>query len=167
MDGTGFAAAGGIVTASHVVSNCTGGAVVSFGLGSGSLVQNDPSHDLALLSSTGFDVGHAPPGLLIERKPPAVGDSVVLLGLPAGNRAVKAMNGTISAVDQPAKLSSPDGLHETLRGSIAVDVEGLAAGDSGGPAVDSAGKVVGVVEGGGKGFAYVTPAVALLTHARN
>ena len=155
--GTGFATARGIVSALHVVAGCANGAAVSLGGRSANLVATDPAHDLALLHESGFGPGEGPPRLGIETRRPKVGESLALLGFPGDRGELRVLNGTIIGVDRSAALSSREGLHERLNDVISVDVEGLAPGESGGPAIDSSGKVVGVVEAGGRGFAYLTP----------
>ncbi|MGZ4182296.1 MAG: hypothetical protein ACXVUL_16630 [Solirubrobacteraceae bacterium] len=50
---------------------------------------------------------------------------------------------------------------ETLRDTIQVAVPGVVQGESGGPAVDSAGNVVGVIEGSAAGIATLTPVTDL------
>ena len=156
LAGTAFVTAGGIITALHVVAACA--AAVSVGTATGNLVGNDRAHDLALLRTDGFESGSAPPALELESRRPAVGESLALFGFPGGRGKLSVLSGTIIAVDKPATLTSRDGVREKLNDVISVDVEGLAPGDSGGPAIDARGKVVGVVEAGGTGFAYLTPA---------
>jgi S1-C subfamily serine protease len=48
--------------------------------------------------------------------------------------------------NQPQTLGSPQGLHETLSDTIEVAAAGVVPGQSGGPAIDSAGNVVGVID---------------------
>jgi hypothetical protein len=50
---------------------------------------------------------------------------------------------------------------ETLTDAIRVTTSGTLSGESGGPAIDAAGKVVGVIEGGGFGFTTLTPVADL------
>lgn len=103
----------------------------------------------------------------MESEPVRVGERVVLFGFPAGNRsAPDTPHGTVVATGETATLTSPEGLHETLTDAIAVNFSGtgtgtgVAPGDSGGPAIDAAGHVVGVIEGMNRetGTAYLTPA---------
>jgi hypothetical protein len=65
--------------------------------------------------------------------------------------------GTITAVNVPEALAG-EGSTETLADSIQVQTSDIAS-ESGGPAIDTAGKVVGVIEGGRQtdSFAVLTP----------
>jgi S1-C subfamily serine protease len=58
-------------------------------------------------------------------------------------------------------LTSDQGMRETLNNAIEVAVPGIAQGQSGGPAVDAAGRVVGMIEGGASGFATLSPVTVL------
>ena len=59
------------------------------------------------------------------------------------------------------KLGCYADARETLTDAIQVACPGVSPGESGGPAVDSAGKVVGVIEGSGSGIATLTPVTDL------
>jgi hypothetical protein len=132
---------GNAITASHVLTACGQGTnIQSFGPESLSLGQNDVTHDIALLSVSG-EIG---PPLPISTTPPHVGDEVALLGLAQQQREVT--QGMITAVNVPQKLSG-DGSVETLPDAILVRTSAIH-GESGGPAIDSSGRVVGVIEGG-------------------
>lgn len=159
--GTGFHASSGIVTAAHVVAACANGAQGQASLRGGqvtvAVATYAPSHDLALILQPAGG-----PTLPLETRPIHVGDTVVLLGSASPQAAGLAtpISGTIAATGQTVTLSAADGLSETLTDAIRISTErdGVMPGDSGGPAVDAAGGVVGVVEGGGPGVAYLTPA---------
>jgi S1-C subfamily serine protease len=60
-------------------------------------------------------------------------------------------------------LTSAQGTRTTLKDTIEVAVPGIAHGQSGGPAIDSAGKVVGVIAGSVSGIATLTPAPHLMS----
>ena len=66
------------------------------------------------------------------------------------------------ATNHTQVLTSATGAPETLRDAIEVAVPGVVPGQSGGPAIDSAGKVVGVIEGSASsGIATLTPVTDL------
>ncbi len=153
---------GNAITASHVVSACgAGSTVTAIGPVNVSLGQNDVTHDLALLSIS----GELTPPLPIESAPPHVGEQVALLG--DAHQQPQVTQGTITAVDVPQTLTD-GGSTETLSDAIQVQTSSIA-GESGGPAIDAAGKVVGVIEGGSQtGSATVlTPVSDLPAGATN
>ena len=172
--GTGFWVRNGVVTASHVVAACPRGATISDGDGTdGTVSTDDPAHDLALVTYQGpgyprqrTDPSPRPLGL--ESRPAYVGEPLALLGIPAfpllGNpfkRQVETVTGNIVATNRTQVLWSATGAPETLRDVIEVAVPRVVAGNSGGPAIDSAGKVVGVIEGSASGIATLTPVTDL------
>jgi S1-C subfamily serine protease len=157
--GSGFQVAAGIVTASHVVAPCaSGNASATVGAGvAASVMINDPSHDYALVRSS-----LALPRLRLSHAPLSVGDEVVLLGIPGdqstGNAFPETMYGHVAGT----------GRHVTLRGEgserlndaieVAIAAGSAVPGNSGGPVIDAAGRVVGVFEGATSRVAIVTPA---------
>ena len=171
--GSGFRVSDGVVTASHVVADCPPRTTFSLGSGSGGAVSTDATHDLALLGyekywNPGTDANPTP--LRLESRPAYVGEPLALLGIPAssslGNsfkRPVTVAIGHVVATNRTQVLSSAQGkgAGETLRDAILVAVPGVAPGESGGPAVNSAGKVVGVIVGSGPGIATLTPVTDL------
>ena len=111
-----------------------------------------------------------PTPLRLESRPAYVGEPLALLGIPAfpllGNpfkRPVTVVIGHVVATNRTQVLTSGEGeeARETLRDAILVAVPGVVKGDSGGPAVDSAGKVVGVIVGSAPGIATLSPVTDL------
>jgi S1-C subfamily serine protease len=158
--GTGFVTATGVITALHPVAGCAAGAIISFGEPSGTVEVNDTTHDLALVSFHSTE-SH-PPALQLESATPYVGEPLALVGVPGTVSAdregtFRVARGTVTAIDQAARLRSAEGLRETLSDAIFVSVPRVVPGESGGPAIDGAGKVVGVIEGYSKGVASLTP----------
>lgn len=156
-NGTGFVVGNGIVTASHVVTTCdeSGPGSVSAGPYIVAVSANNPADDLALMRS---GVTGAP--LTLASSPPALGSSVELLGMPRDvtGATVEPIPGTVTSLNNTITLTDESkGTQETLDDVIVVDANAVP-GYSGGPAINAAGQVVGVVEGGGGGQAYLTPA---------
>jgi S1-C subfamily serine protease len=83
------------------------------------------------------------PSLPVEAAPPRVGELVALLG--AAEQQSEVTQGVITAINVPEQLSG-EGAVETLSGTIVVRTS-VIHGESGGPAIDAAGRVVGVIEG--------------------
>jgi S1-C subfamily serine protease len=160
--GSGFQVAAGIVTASHVMAPCAGGtASATVGAGVAAAVAlDDPQHDYALLHSS-----LSMPRLRFARAPVSVGEQVVLLGIPGdkvtGNAFPEAVYGSVVATNQPVTLQGEQS--EQLRDAIEVAIAAGSAvpGNSGGPAIDAAGRVVGVFEGATSRVAILTPATDL------
>jgi S1-C subfamily serine protease len=172
--GTGFRTKNGVVTASHVVGACPSGTTISFGYGYGTVSTDDPTHDLAVIDQvevyTNPDTDPNPKPLQLEPRPAYVGQSLALLGIPAvpsfGSpfmRSVTVVPGTVVATHHAQVLTSAQGTRTTLKDTIEVAVPGIAHGQSGGPAIDSAGKVVGVIAGSVSGIATLTPAPHLMS----
>jgi S1-C subfamily serine protease len=167
--GTGFKVTHGVVTASHVVAACSTGAT-SFHIGpgdaSGSVSMRDPTHDLALLTYQSFEASPHP--LHAESVPPYVGEPLALIGIPVTHAFIPGFQGyatvargIVLATRATQQLTSADGQRETLTDAIRVAGPGILPGESGGPAIDAAGKVVGVIEGSGSGVATLTPVADL------
>jgi S1-C subfamily serine protease len=160
--GSGFQVAAGIVTASHVMAPCAAGtAAATVGAGvAASVARDDPRHDYALLHSS-----LSMPRLRLEKRPVSVGDQVVLLGIPGdqttGNAFPEAVYGHVVATKQPVTLRGEQ--TERLNDAIEVSIAAGSAvpGNSGGPAIDAAGRVVGVFEGATSSVAILTPAADL------
>jgi S1-C subfamily serine protease len=172
--GTGFRFRTGVVTASHVLAGCPPGTTVQLGrIGIETVSTNDPTHDLALVTYICPEFAQYcrdpnPKPLQPASRPAYVGERLGLLGAPVlgvlGNPftpQVTVLQGTVVATNRRQVLTSADGGRELLTDAIQVACPGVFPGESGGPAVDSAGKVVGVIEGSGSGFATLTPATDL------
>ncbi len=156
-NGTGFLTRQGTVTAAHVIVACAsaGPGSVSAGPYIVSVGRDDPANDLALLQP---HIAGAP--LTLQDALPSLGSPVELLGSPSDTSgpAVQSIAGTVNATHATVTLYSEDGASETLNDAVVVTASGAIPGDSGGPAINAAGQVVGVVEGGGNGSVYLTPA---------
>jgi putative serine protease PepD len=159
-EGSGFVidAKGHIVTNAHVVSGASS-ITVAFADGShakATLVGSDTSSDVALVkvSVPASKLRALPLGSSAGLKP---GQGVVAIGSPFGlSGSITA--GIVSAVDRT--ITAPNGVRIT--GAIQTDAA-LNRGNSGGPLLDSAGKVIGVnaqIEsdtGAGAGVGFAIP----------
>jgi len=156
--GTGFVTSGGTVTAAHVISTCadSGPGSISAGPLVGSVSADDPADDLALIGAR--PAGTTP--LPLQVALPSNGARVELLGSPglSSGAAAQPVSGTVIATNAPVTLFGAEGNSERLTDTIVVDENGVAEGYSGGPAINAAGQVIGVIEGAGDGHAYLTPA---------
>lgn len=131
--GSGFvvrASPGGstLVTGFHVVRDAwVAGASVTVRQGDrtyrGSIVEISQAEDLALIS-----VPARLPALALSRRPPDVGEEVVVVGYPLGLEHTVATGVVSGTRDRYLQISAP-----------------VSPGDSGAPVLDASGKVVGVV----------------------
>lgn len=123
-----------VVTAAHVVSEL--GEQVTLERDSGSwgaeVIGLDVKRDLAVLRVAGMPVGAKPLWQETLRRRPRPGDELLLVGSPFG------LGGTVTT-----------GVVSAIRPSLIQTDAAANPGNSGGPAVDSAGRVVGVLVGGG------------------
>lgn len=127
--------AGHVLTNHHVIEDCS---VVRVGLPSGSVdgapVAKNPSDDLAVIRVPGLK----PSAIArLRGSPPVLGEDVIVIGYPLRSVLGGAVNVTFGAV------SSTSGLGGDRRYlQITAPVQ---QGNSGGPLLDEAGAVVGVV----------------------
>lgn len=140
-----------VLTADHVVEREEDLAVM---LPDGSrlaakLAGRDPGSDLALLR---LEQGAATPAEFVAEEP-RVGQIVLALGRPAPE-GIQASLGVISALAGPAHTGHGNRLERYFRSDVT-----LLPGFSGGPLVDSAGRVLGLnTSGFGAGTAITIPA---------
>jgi serine protease Do len=147
--GTGFVAwrDGGatyLVTAAHVVAEASGAFVTvsrKGGSWTAEIVRVDRSNDLAVVRISGRPAGAAPLWQTPRRSPPRVGDQLLLVGSPFGLEGT-VTTGVVSRV---------------TRNAIQTDAA-ANPGNSGGPALDKQGHIVGVlVAGGGQNVNFAVP----------
>ncbi|MEU7175843.1 trypsin-like peptidase domain-containing protein [Micromonospora tulbaghiae] len=142
-EGSGFVVTGEghIVTNDHVVADGTGKATVVFNDGStaaGTVVGQDPESDLAVIkvSRSGLT-----PVQFGDSDALAVGDPVLAIGSPL-SLANTVTAGIVSALDRTMQAGEPGG---PTRYYAAIQTDAAVNhGNSGGPLVDGAGRVVGV-----------------------
>ncbi len=148
---------GHVVTNQHVVDGAES-VTVRFHDGEevdARVVGTDASTDVALLQlEEEVDVDPLPLG---SSKGLEIGDAVVAIGSPFGLEGT-VTTGIVSALDR--ELRAPDGF--TIDGAIQTDAA-LNQGNSGGPLLDSRGRVIGVnsqiasESGGNDGIGYAIP----------
>lgn len=141
--GSGFVASpdGHVITNDHVVGETGGTPTVTFHDGErerATLVGRHPESDIAVLQ---VDRDSVPPATLGEPDAVAVGDPVLAFGSPLA-LANTVTSGIVSAVDRPLRAGRPG---EQARYYAAIQTDAAVnQGNSGGPLVDAAGRVVGV-----------------------
>jgi Trypsin-like peptidase domain len=174
--GTAFAIVPGntslFITASHVAAMCVGG---SMGANDATVAvtEDDVTHDVAVLQETDGGPPVVLGALRLSTGAVHVGELVALIGYSGQtgalrkkvDRPLSAVPGIVTATNRPQTLTSPQGLRETLADTIEVAAPGVMPGESGGPAIDAAGKVVGVIEGTGEGFVALTPSADVIALA--
>ena len=165
--GSGFVATadGYVITNDHVVEGATGSASVSFSDGStasATIVGHDAESDIAVIK-----VGKSglPPVAFGNSDAIAVGDPVLAFGSPLA-LANTVTSGIVSALDRTIQAGDPGG---QVRYYAAIQTDAAVnQGNSGGPLVDAAGRVVGVnsvirsvggneTEAGNIGLAFAIP----------
>lgn len=145
--GTGIIATstGEVVTNAHVVDGASTITVTLNGATSAlpaRLVRADSSQDIALLQIK--DASGLPAATFGDSAKVAVGDDVIAIGYAlalAGGPTVSA--GIISATGREVTTQSAIGTTETLTGMLQTDAA-ISSGNSGGPLVNSSGRVIGL-----------------------
>lgn len=136
--GTGFFVThdGHILTNNHVINNCDKISVHGDGMSTGAVViARDSEHDLALLKAAFTSVNMAYFNSM--KQPLSAGDPVVIIGYPGESwRGHDPVVRSSTIID----LKGPTGEEKWLQFNDSVQ-----HGNSGGPLLDSAGNVVGVV----------------------
>jgi S1-C subfamily serine protease len=122
------------ITADHVVAGHDGRVSLERKSGSweGEIVRRDPKNDLALVRADGRPGGARPLWQRPRRSKPRTGEQLLLVGSPYG------LGGTVTTGI----------VSRVTRKAIQTDAA-ANPGNSGGPAVDRKGRVVGVLVGGG------------------
>src|SRR5207248_1250552 len=123
-----------VVTADHVVKDASSSVTLTRAGQSwrGDVQAEDPTNDLALIRMDGRPAGAAPLWQKGTKRAPAVGDQVLLVGSPFG------LSGTVTT-----------GVVSRVTKKVVQTDAAANPGNSGGPAVDKQGNVVGVLVAGG------------------
>ncbi|SCG44161.1 putative serine protease PepD [Micromonospora inositola] len=142
-EGSGFIASadGHVITNDHVVAGGTGKATVVFNDGSSTpatVVGQDPESDIAVIKVSRAGLKPVQFG---DSDALAVGDPVLAIGSPL-SLANTVTAGIVSALDRTMQAGEPGG---PVRYYAAIQTDAAVNhGNSGGPLVDGAGRVVGV-----------------------
>ncbi|MFN2581154.1 MAG: S1C family serine protease [Candidatus Dormibacteria bacterium] len=145
--GTGMvlSSSGQVLTNNHVIEGSSNITVQVNGSGpryTATVVGDDPVHDVALLQVQG--VSNLSMVTLADSSAVAVGDAVTAIGNALGQGGTpSATDGKVTALGETITVSDETGGSETLSNLIEMNAQ-IQPGDSGGPLIDSAGKVVGM-----------------------
>ncbi len=142
-----------VVTADHVVADAGGRVTLERkeGAWSAEVVGRDPANDLALLRVSGRPVGAAPLWQRAAATRPRPGGELLLIGSPYG------LGGTVTT-----------GVVSRVSPTLIQTDAAANPGNSGGPAVDRQGRVVGVlVAGGGENLNFAVPIQRVCISLRN
>jgi S1-C subfamily serine protease len=159
--GTGFVgwqddSASYLITARHVVVHNFGGYVTLQRAGGGSwqgeIMAEDAKNDLAVIRLDGHPAGAAPLWQKPRTAPPAPGDSLLLVGSPYG------LSGTVTK-----------GIVSRVTPKLIQTDAAANPGNSGGPAVDQQGHVIGVLVSGivGSGLSFAVPIARMCEQLRH
>jgi S1-C subfamily serine protease len=141
-----------VITAAHVVSEVGQQVLLERNTGSwrAEVVGRDRARDLAVLRVDGKPVGAKPLWQKPVANKPRVGDALLLVGSPYG------LGGTVTS-----------GVVSRVRPKEIQTDAAANPGNSGGPAVDRKGRVVGVlVAGGGENLNFAVPIARLCSSLR-
>ncbi len=145
-----------VITARHVVATNLGGFVTLSRAGGGSwqgdIMAEDVKNDLAVIRLDGHPAGAAPLWQKPLRKPPAAGDALLLVGSPYGLKGT-VTTGIVSRVT-PKRIQTDAAANP---------------GNSGGPALDQQGHVIGVLVSGivGTGLSFAVPIARVCEQLRS
>ena len=164
--GTGFAVSPRqIVTAAHVADGAVSVGVQGDDLvTTAELIALDKDADVALLRSG----APLPTSLPLSTTHAPLGTSLALLGFPGAVADLRVTQGIVSGVDASVDYGPDEGI--SLRHVLATDAA-INGGNSGGPAVDRSGRVIGLVTGkqmydvnanAAEGTGFVVPSDQLL-----
>jgi S1-C subfamily serine protease len=145
--GTGvvLTASGEVLTNNHVIAGATSIKVTIQGHGSytATVIGADPPDDIALLQIKGG--AGLPTATLADSSTLTVGQRVVAIGNALGRGGAPAVTeGNISALGRSLTVSNGNGRQEHLNNLIQTDAP-ISPGESGGPLVNEASQVVGVI----------------------
>jgi S1-C subfamily serine protease len=174
--GTGMVltSSGEILTNNHVVRGATTLKVVIPGTTrtyTAKVVGYDVTDDVAVLQTVGASNLKT---VATSGSSVSVGDAVTALGNAGGTSTLSSATGTITGLKQSVVVSDDQGGTARLTGMIAASAA-VQPGDSGGPLLNGAGKVIGMDTAGSAGFvsrsvtathAYAIPIAKALSIAK-
>jgi S1-C subfamily serine protease len=152
--GTGMVltSSGEILTNNHVIRGATRITVRVPGttrMYTAKVVGYDVTHDVAVLQAVG--ASHLKTVATASSSKLAVGDAVTAVGNAGGTGTLTSARGAITALHKSIVVSDGQGGAARLTGLIGADA-GAQPGDSGGPLLNSAGKVIGMDTAGSSGY---------------
>ncbi|MCL1869864.1 MAG: S1C family serine protease [Promicromonosporaceae bacterium] len=157
---------GEVLTNNHVVEGSTQIKVTVAATGAtytATVVGTDATDDVAVLKLQGAHGLETAP--LSDGTTPTVGSAVTAVGDAGGTGTLTAATGTVTALDQTITTQSELAtVGESLHGLIEVSAD-VIPGDSGGPLLDAAGRVVGIDTAASSGSVDVTGYAIPLTTA--
>jgi S1-C subfamily serine protease len=145
-----------LITARHVVKNNLNGFVTlqraSGGTWQGEIQAEDAKNDLAVIRIDGHPAGAAPLWQQPLRQPPSPGDALLLVGSPYG------LSGTVTT-----------GIVSRVTSKLIQTDAAANPGNSGGPALDGQGHVIGVLVSGilGSGLSFAVPIARVCERLRS
>jgi S1-C subfamily serine protease len=145
-----------LITARHVVKNNLNGFVTlqraSGGTWQGEIQAEDAKNDLAVIRIDGHPAGAAPLWQQPLRQPPSPGDALLLVGSPYG------LSGTVTT-----------GIVSRVTSKLIQTDAAANPGNSGGPALDGQGHVIGVLVSGilGSGLSFAVPIARVCEQLRS
>jgi len=144
--GTGMVltSSGEVLTNNHVIRGATTITIVIPGTGrsySAKVVGYDVTDDVAVLQTTG--ASHLKTVVLGNSATAKLGQAVKAVGNAGGTGSLSSVTGAITGITKAITVSDDQGGSERLAGLIETNAD-LQAGDSGGPLLNAAGKVVGM-----------------------
>ena len=155
--GTGIVLTGGgrVLTNNHVIRGATTLKIVVPGTGrsySARVVGYDVSDDVAVIQANGASNLRT---LSLDTSTPAVGQAVTALGNAGGTGTIVRAEGRVTGLNRSIQVSDDQGGTARLAGLIETNAA-LQPGDSGGPLLNRAGKVIGMDAAAsvGSGYAY-------------
>jgi S1-C subfamily serine protease len=153
--GTGMVltSSGEILTNNHVIRGATSIKVVVPGTGrsyTANVVGYDVSDDVAVLKASGASNLRTVSTTTASVR---VGQSVTAIGNAGGSGSLVSASGKITGVGRAITVSDDAGGSQRLTGLLQTNA-GLQPGDSGGPLLDAAGKVVGMDTAASVGFGF-------------
>lgn len=146
---------GTVLTNNHVIAGATTVKVVVPNTGHGyvaHVVGYDKTADVAVLRLQGASNLKT---ISVASSRAAVGEHVRAVGNAGGTGSLTSARGTVTGLDRSIVASDEQGNSEQLTGLIETDA-GVEPGDSGGPLLDSSGKVVGMDTAASGNSAYAS-----------
>jgi S1-C subfamily serine protease len=165
--GTGIvlSSSGEVLTNNHVIEGATSISVVVPGTThhySGKVVGYDVSADVAVIQLTG--ASNLKTASLGDSSKVTTGQTVKAVGNAGGTGTLASASGTVTGVAKSITVSDDQGGSEQLSGLIETNAA-LQPGDSGGPLLNSSGKVIAMDTAGSTGVGFQAASAASDSYA--